>query len=107
MFTSLLVHKILVFFLGSTAYAIPTGLTQGTCAEIRNRVPGKLWVPGDRTYAEENIDYYNRGLSELMLACLVQPTSTQEVSEVAKILNRYKDVPFAMKSGGHDPNPGY
>ena len=35
------------------------------------------------------------------------PTSTDMVSAAVKLLNNYTDVPFAMKSGGHNPNVGF
>jgi len=35
------------------------------------------------------------------------PSSAEQVSQVVTILNRYADVQFAVKSGGHNPNVGW
>jgi FAD/FMN-containing dehydrogenase len=80
---------------------------RSACSDIKAAVPGKLFYPQDREYNLENTDYYNIGLAELKPTCIFQPTKATEVSEAVKILNKYKDVPFAVKSGGHDPNEGH
>ncbi|KAF2397828.1 FAD-binding domain-containing protein [Trichodelitschia bisporula] len=87
--------------------AAPTPSTLDACKAIQSAVPGKLFYPGDGPYKQENSDYYNIGLSELMPACIVRPTLTPEVAEIVKILNKFADVKFAVKSGGHDPNAGH
>lgn len=38
---------------------------------------------------------------------MAYPTSAQQVSQIVTILNRYEDVQFAVKSGGHNPNVGW
>ena len=40
-------------------------------------------------------------------ACVVFPTSAEDVSEVIRILLHYPSVPFAVKSGGHNANVGF
>jgi FAD/FMN-containing dehydrogenase len=50
---------------------------------------------------------YNAGLAELKPACITFPSSPEDVSKIVKILHTRNDVPFAIKSGGHDPNPGH
>ena len=74
---------------------------------LKAAAPGKLFYPQDSAYKLENTDYYNIGLAELGPACILQATKATEVSEAVKILNKYGDVPFAVKSGGHDPNEGH
>jgi hypothetical protein len=82
---------------------------QAACSEIAKQVPKKLFYPQDDAYGFENTDYYNIALTALMPACIFQPTEATEVAAAVKILNQpqYKDVPFAIKSGGHDPNKGH
>ncbi|KAH9992264.1 FAD-binding domain-containing protein [Xylariaceae sp. FL0662B] len=38
--------------------------------------------------------------------CIVQPTNTEDVSKVVKVI-KYFGVKFAIRSGGHSPNPGW
>ncbi|KAF2396177.1 FAD-binding domain-containing protein [Trichodelitschia bisporula] len=92
--------------LAAAATALPTAETQATCADIKNALPGRLWLPGEAAYTKENRDYYNIGLAELGPACITLPTSAEDVSKIVKILNVRPGVRFAIKSGGHDPNPG-
>jgi FAD/FMN-containing dehydrogenase len=90
----------------NSAIASPTA--QQACKDIKTALPGKLWFPGEAAYIQENKDYYNIGLAELNPACISLPTSPEDVSAIIKILNAdaNKDVHFAVKSGGHSPNPG-
>jgi FAD/FMN-containing dehydrogenase len=80
---------------------------QQACSSIKTASSQKLFYPQDNAYGLENTDYYNIGLAELKPACIFQPTTAEEVSAAVKILNNFRDVPFAVKSGGHDPNPGH
>jgi FAD/FMN-containing dehydrogenase len=103
-----MVAKTLTSLVWAAAFAAaaPSDVASA-CADIKAAAPGKLFYPQDSAYKLENTDYYNIGLAELMPACILQATKAIEVSEAVKILNKYKDVPFAVKSGGHDPNPGH
>jgi FAD/FMN-containing dehydrogenase len=76
------------------------------CDEIKTALLNKLFVAKDTGYQKENAAYYNVGLSELMPRCIAMPSSAQDVSAIVKILNKHAGVRFAIKSGGHDPNPG-
>lgn len=38
--------------------------------------------------------------------CIVQPASAADVAEVLEIITTYQ-VKFAVRSGGHSPNPGW
>lgn len=99
-----LLFSSLLFHLVSLA---PTPATQSTCSRISSQLPGKLALPKSPEYNRENGNYYNIGLADLGPACIVHPTNAQEVAEVVKILRESPDVPYAVKSGGHDPNPGH
>jgi FAD/FMN-containing dehydrogenase len=48
--------------------------------------------------------YWSTALRDAKPACLVLPRSAQQVSAAVKVLNKYPDVQFAVKSGGHTPN---
>jgi FAD/FMN-containing dehydrogenase len=86
--------------------AAPSASTQETCSQIKTTLPGKLSLPGEAAYTKENKDYYNAGLAELKPACIAFPSSPEDVSAIVKILGAQNDVQFAVKSGGHSPNPG-
>jgi FAD/FMN-containing dehydrogenase len=90
----------------TAASAAPSDVASA-CADIKAAAPGKLFYPQDLAYKLENTDYYNIGLAEMGPACILQATEASEVSAAVKILNKYGDVPFAVKSGGHDPNEGH
>jgi FAD/FMN-containing dehydrogenase len=101
------VSKALLLWATAVATAAAASDVSSACADIKAAAPGKLFYPRDSAYKLENTDYYNIGLAELGPACILQATTATEVSAAVKILNKYGDVPFAVKSGGHDPNPGH
>jgi hypothetical protein len=59
----------------------------------------------DYSYAKTH--YWSAANADLSPACVVFPTSAQEVSYVVGVLQRYPAVKFAVKSGGHNPNVGF
>jgi FAD/FMN-containing dehydrogenase len=95
------------FSLISSAVAVPSASTVEACNAINVKVPGKLFYPPEKQYKTEAKDYYNYALTELKPACITRPTTAQEVSDIVKILNRFPDVKFVVKSGGHSPNAGH
>jgi FAD/FMN-containing dehydrogenase len=38
--------------------------------------------------------------------CVIQPKTTSQVSQALKIVS-FLRIPFAVRSGGHSPNPGW
>lgn len=59
-------------------------------------------------YTQINTVYWNNQNSyQFRAACAFFPASAQMVSDVVKQLNKYPTVPFAIKSGGHQPAPGF
>jgi FAD/FMN-containing dehydrogenase len=91
-----------------TTSAAISAANQQICKDIKAGLSGKVSFPDEAEYVKENKDYYNIGLAELAPACIAFPTSAKDVSTIIKILNTetHKDVQFAVKSGGHSPNPG-
>jgi hypothetical protein len=87
--------------------AAPGADASAACNEIKAALPGQVHVAKDPVYTKENKAYYNAGLAELMPRCITMPSSAQDVSKIVKILNKHAGVRFAVKSGGHDPNPGH
>ncbi|KAI8631509.1 FAD-binding domain-containing protein [Xylariaceae sp. FL1651] len=89
------------------AHATPTPSTLHACGDIASALPDRVSYAGDLAYFTETTSYWSGALKEIKPACLVLPTSADEVASVVQVLNRYPDVDFAVKSGGHDPNPGH
>ncbi|RFU29823.1 hypothetical protein B7463_g6515, partial [Scytalidium lignicola] len=58
-------------------------------------------------YTDINTVYYNAKNSQFRAACAFFPGNAQQVSDVVMELNKYPDVQFALKSGGHQPAPGF
>ena len=57
-------------------------------------------------YETELQNYWSAACSDLRPACMVFPSSTQEVSDIVTAL-QFTDDKFAIKSGGHMPNNGF
>lgn len=77
------------------------------CAGIQSSLGGKVYYSGSSGYSSEQSNYWNSGLRQLNPACIVRPTSAAEVQEVVYVLKNYPNANYAVKSGGHDPNPGH
>ena len=93
--------------IGHFATATPSASTTQACQDIDTALPDRLSWPIDLAYINETQRYWSTALRDLQPACVVLPTSTSEVATIVQILNNYPDVDFAIKSGGHDPNPGH
>lgn len=52
----------------------------------------------DYEYAKHH--YWNAANGDLNPACVVFPTSAQDVSEIVEIITKYDGVKFAVKGGG-------
>ena len=103
----LLMSLVSVFQGLPLSYAAPDNSTIHACNELKTTFLTKVGFPGEWAYTKENRDYYNIGLAELGPACIVFPSSAEDVSAIVNILNKISDVKFAVKSGGHSPVPGH
>lgn len=76
------------------------------CDQIAGNVAGKVYKPLDLTlhYASD-INHYMTSSTQRPM-CVVEVTSTEDVSKVLKIVGETR-TPFAVKSGGHASNPGF
>ncbi|CBX97956.1 hypothetical protein IAQ61_000864 [Plenodomus lingam] len=92
-----------------SASAAPSPDTTQACSEIKQALPGKVLEPQllALEYAFEKQQYWSTSLRTVDPACIVQPVDANDVSVVVKILNKYPEVKFATRSGGHDPNVGH
>lgn len=78
--------------------------TQQACDEISAALADRVSTKADLDYNSETNSYWSTALRDAKPACLVLPQSAEEVSSAVKVLNKYADVQFAVKSGGHSPN---
>ena len=81
------------------------------CASLRHLLgEEKVSAPNSSVYAQAQSSYYAKQESELSPACIVQPTSSLDVSLTVKgvgLLNLLGiHTKLALRGGGHDPNPG-
>jgi hypothetical protein len=98
------------FLLGAgKSLATPDQATTQACTDIQNALPGKVLTPGFLAleYEHETQQYWSTTLRSVDPACIVQPSSPEDVAAVVKVLNKYPSVRFAIRSGGHDPNVGH
>lgn len=51
--------------------------------------------------------YWSAANADLTPYCVVFPTCAKDISNIVSIINKYDDVRFAVKSGGHNPNVGF
>jgi hypothetical protein len=102
----------LLSFLGTLLTASPP-LTSSmeACQTIVANCPSftLTWPSGTATteYFYATNHYWSNTNVDATPACVVFPTSAEDVSTVIKILLQYPEVPFAVKSGGHNPNAGF
>lgn len=58
-------------------------------------------------YNEINTVWWNHANSLLRSSCAFFPANAEMVSDAVKQLNKYPQAQFALKSGGHQPAPGF
>lgn len=79
------------------------------CSALNAALPDRVTYPGQSAYQAEMQNYWSEALKSDTPNCIVQPESAREVSTAITLIGRphYQGVPFTVKSGGHDPNPGH
>ena len=91
--------------LAASAIASPSAATKSACKELSSAIPDRVSTKLTLSYFSEVNSYWSTALRDAKPACLVLPQSAEEVAAAVKVLNKYPDVQFAVKSGGHTPNP--
>lgn len=91
----------------SVVAGAPSSSTLKACQAISAVVPSHVSYPLSVSYYAESQEYWSVLLRDIKPACVVFPQSAEDVSKAVVILNKYPDVKFTAKSGGHDPNPGH
>ena len=72
--------------------------------ELSALLPNKVLLPGTAEYASRVDSYFFRTARQTP-ACIVTPESPKEVHSIVKLLEAHPSVKFAIRSGGHTPNP--
>ena len=103
---------ILTSFMLSALFLSTLSVSQNStleaCQAIESAMTGGIVTySGQSDYTSESENYWNVGLYEQTPGCIVLPLTTEEVSTAVKTLAQYPEIPFAVKSGGHDPNVGH
>lgn len=88
----------------SAGSALAITPTERACDEIKASLENRVWTQSEKDYRSEVNSYWSTALRDPKPACVVLPQSAEEVSSAVKALNKYPDVQFAVKSGGHSPN---
>ncbi|KAK8068497.1 hypothetical protein PG996_007609 [Apiospora saccharicola] len=92
----------------SGVLAAPSESTVQACHAIADQLPeGRVAYPLQLPYITETQQYWSLALRDLRPACIVSPQDTEQVAAAVRVLANRADVPFTVKSGGHDPNPGH
>jgi hypothetical protein len=100
-------HLLTPSLFAATALAAPSAATTEACNEISKAIPGRVSFPFTINFNQQSTEYWSTLLREIKPACVVTAKSSSDVSTAVTILNKYPDVKFAAKSGGHDPNPNH
>ncbi|CAO2650291.1 Nn.00g015830.m01.CDS01 [Neocucurbitaria sp. VM-36] len=96
-------HNVLAFFF---ALFLSHSALADTCSSVEALGYINVTYPLNLAYIEEQTQYWSTSCSALLPSCIVFPKTVEEVSAVVKILANTTE-PFAVKSGGHNPNNGW
>ena len=100
------------------AVALPSKNTMTVCQRLASLYPSIVAFDPELSaqsqaaalnaaYDETNSVYWNAQNAEYRAACAFLPENADQVSSAVKLLNKYPSVAFALKSGGHNPAPGF
>ncbi|KAL1592034.1 hypothetical protein SLS60_011626 [Paraconiothyrium brasiliense] len=82
--------------------------TSSSVTRIRSKLsvvlPGKIYFPGDSEYDSSVGSYFFRTARQTP-TCILKPNSAGEVQAIVNVLSSDPGVKFAIRSGGHTPNP--
>ncbi|KAK7997294.1 hypothetical protein PG989_005334 [Apiospora arundinis] len=111
---ALLVARLLLLRPRSHLEATASPQAEQACKDIHAALLSscpqqKTYFPRDAAYWAELNHYWSKSLADLRPACVVQPATASHVGTVIRVLSHrnHTSVRFAVKSGGHDPNPGH
>ncbi|EEA25210.1 hypothetical protein TMatcc_006569 [Talaromyces marneffei ATCC 18224] len=88
-----------------SAFAFSTLSLANICSTLQNETSA-VQQPKASAYESELQNYWSAACSGLRPACIVFPTSAEDVSKIITTLQGTDDL-FQIKSGGHMPNNGF
>jgi FAD/FMN-containing dehydrogenase len=85
------------------------------CVSLAAALPDIVYTKQHPTFQASKNSHWSQNACESEPACIVQPTTTQEVAEAVKVLKAGFDamkegdepLQFAVRSGGHAPERGF
>ncbi|KAF2855965.1 FAD-binding domain-containing protein [Plenodomus tracheiphilus IPT5] len=81
-------------------------ISADTCASVEALGYINVTYALNPAYIEEQTQYWSTSCSALLPSCIIFPKTVEEVSTIVMILANTSE-PFAVKSGGHNPNNGW
>lgn len=90
---------------GATSLAAKAVCAAIAAAGIETLTPLEDFLNPDYINAQSH--YWSAANADLIPACAVFPNDSQDVSAIVTALLAQPSVPFAVKSGGHNPNVGF
>lgn len=75
-----------------------------TCDQVASLYPDIIIdQPSSLEYTTAQTEYWSTSCGDLKPACILTPTTTDEVAQIVQVLLTNNET-FAVKSGGHNPN---
>ncbi|CAI6093671.1 hypothetical protein V2G26_017244 [Clonostachys chloroleuca] len=101
--------KVTAIAAGAAALALPVLASRDCtkCCSSLAKIPslkGKIYLPNTSAYDARLKTYYSANAA-LAPYCMVLPTSTEDVSAIAKVIST-KECPFGIRSGAHSAFKG-
>lgn len=85
------------------SFVVATAASE-TCDQVASLYPDIIIdQPSSLEYTTAQTEYWSTGCGDLKPACILTPTTTDEVAQIVQVLLTNNET-FAVKSGGHNPN---
>lgn len=104
-FESLLCLSLVV--VTAQAAAIPISSSSQACSDLWTKYPKQVVYQSSVNFTYTVTHYWNAAHGQLVPSCVFYPTGAADVSYAVQVLIKYPDVPWAAKSGGHNPNKNW
>ncbi|KAM7203267.1 hypothetical protein V8F33_002258 [Rhypophila sp. PSN 637] len=83
----------------------PCNKAGAACQALKRKLGSEITAPGDGQYAALATENWSQTAWNTP-SCIATPANSTSVQTIIRTLVSL-DVPFAIRSGGHSPNPGY
>ncbi|KAI0186880.1 hypothetical protein EV127DRAFT_500192 [Xylaria flabelliformis] len=90
----------------SYASSSDTGIVLTSCADLSSEFPSKVFLPGTNAYNESISSYFFLNGRQAP-ACVVAPSTSDEVAGIVQLISSHTTSQVAVRSGGHSPNRGF